>query len=438
MSLTSSFIAKAGVVEITLDTTVFTGSDTFQVLELGDIEYDLDVTSYGDVINNLGAMYNRTKLVVGLYTGANQNLFDLLYDEFLVAGSLSSQKVNVNIVITSHSLGNPVYRFRYEIRANGLKFTENMTKLTLELDPFIDTSLTVSGVFFGVGQRNAVREQIGGATVTVTGIMTGSFIRYTVSGLNTSLPTIHEPAFTNSGLAGLTFAIPTGGAPPAGINSYVLSNSSFTTGGASGLALDHVAKFAVLGGDFYGTGFDFNFYVNRLRTDRVRAVNFDEIESLTYQFTPSPYRSITLSFDGNANLRDYSTILPGNQFAEKSVSGFYSVSGMFIKAQYIPASGYAYINYTGNLSADIEAAITNSGILAHQKALNAQDVPLIRVEATLFGFDKVKPYEAVQFTGDVPDKYKFTTGTNPRYFRPTSMSYSLMDDKVKLKMYSIN
>jgi hypothetical protein len=436
MSLTSSFITKTGEVTVTLETTVFTGSDTFEIIELGEIEYDIDVTSYGDVVNNLGAMYNRTKIVVGLYTGDNRNIFDLLYDEFLVAGSLSSQKVNVNLVVTRNSVLNLVYRFRYEIRSNGLKYTENTNKLTIELDPFIDTSLTVSGVFFGVGQRNAIRTDFG---LTLTGIMTGSFIRYTISGLNTNLPTIHEPAYTDASLAGLTYAIPIGGAPPSGINSYVLANASFSLlGGSSGLALEHVAKFAVLGGDFYGTGFDANFYVNRRRTDRARSISLDNIESLTYQFTPSAYKSITLSFDGNSNLLDFSTTIPANQYAEKSVSGFYSVSGFFAKASYIPASGHAYTQYAGYTSTDIEFQIVASGILAHQKALNADITPFIRVEATLFGFDSVKPYEAVQFIGDVPDKYKFTTGTNPRYFRPTSMSYNLMDDKVKLKMYSIN
>lgn len=438
MSLTSTFTTKVGVVTVEMDLPSYATADTFEIYEIGTIDYDFDVTGFGDVITNLGAMYGRSKLTVGLYTGENKNLFDLLYDEFLVSGSLSSNYIDVNLVIVPHDINKPDYKFRYQIRSNGLRYSENSLKIQVDLDPFIDTSLTVSGVFYGVGQRNAIVENIGGVPVTVSGIMTGSFIRYTVSGFNTTLPTIHEPAYTATGLASLTFAIPTGGAPPAGINSYVLANASFASGGASGLATEHVSKFAVLGGDFYGTGFDYNFYVNRLRTDRVKTVNLDELESLTYQFTPSAYRSITLNFDGNANLRDYGTIEPGNQFAEKSISGYYQVSGMFIKAQYLTASGHAFVNYTGNASPDIEAAITNSGILAHQKALNASATPLIRVEAVVFGFDKIKPYEAVRFIGDVPDRYKYTTGTNFRYFRPTSLSYNLMDDKISVKMYSIN
>lgn len=424
--LISEFVSKAGNVRVTIDLSNPTEpNDFFNIFDFGTIDYDFDVTSYGDVVNNIGAMYSRTKLTCSVYTKANRNLLDLLYPYLFSGTYILPVTVNVD-TFTGDS-----YEFVYEIRPNGLKYDENSLKLTIDLDPPLKPTETVSGVFASITNKFLVGTSLGTA---VSGVMVGSFIDKMVGNLNTNLTTIYEPASTTSGYSDLTYAKPIFGVPPVGIQLWSTGAS------ASGLAIEELSRFAVLGGDIYGTGFGSNFYVNRANLNRVVQVDYDELEALQYSFTPSPYQTITLTMDGTSpsNVLDTSVTSSGNRFAEKSISGLYTLPNYINKAKWTALGTFADTDYTGYLSRDIEPIITGSGVDAHKRALNAQAIPLVRVEFVVFGMHKIKPYEAIEFIGDVPDRYKYTTGTNPRYFRPTSLSYDLFDDKVKVKAYSIS
>lgn len=432
MSLTSKFVTKSGIVTVTLATSVYTGTDTFEIYDIGTIDYDFDVTSYGSVVENLGAMYSRSKLVVSYYTKGNLNVFDLLYDEITIAGLPSNSVIPVTLAIEAHNGSS--YEFKYEIRSTGLKYDENSLKVNLELDPQTITS-TVKSIY---DDRVAIlNTPIGVGAGDNPAIMAGSFIQDTVSGMNTNLPTIYEPATTTSGYSGIVYALPIGINPPEGKQLYVRDEASNVTTPA----IADVARYAVLAGDIYGTGFDSNFYVHRLLTNRVVQVDYDQIESLQYSFTNSPYRNIILDLNGTlgTNVVAFSQTLQGNAFADKSISGVYVLPSYVYKAFFDTIFvDYSETDYTGVGTADIETIIVGSGILSHQKALNAAATPLIKLQATIFGFDTIKPYEVLEFTGDVPSRYKFTTGSTIRYYRPTSLSYDLMNDKVKIKMYGIS
>jgi hypothetical protein len=428
MSVTSKFNTKAGDVTITFTMPVFGGTDTFQTLDIGNLDYDFDVTAFGSVVNNLGAMYGRTRLTVGYYTDQNRNFFDVLYNELYVSQLLSG-KIPVNIKVVSYT--GSTYEFNYEIRGNSLEHNENTTSIQLELDPVIP-STTVSGVFANVS--NKIWVGTGLNTGGASGILAGSLINYVVSGFNSNLPTLHEPAFADSTYASLTYAVPVVGFIPDGTQLYVRGAT------ASGLAINDVAQFAVLGGDIYGTGFDYNFYVNRMRTDRTVTVSYDDLQALKYSVTPSPYNAIVLTLDGTSGfVVDTSKQEISNVRSEKLISGFYSLESYVFKARKVPVGGlFADIDYTGYLTSDLETVIVSSGILAHQKALNAQSTPLVRVEATVFGFDKIKPYNTIIFGDGVPDRYRYVSGTTARYYRPTHLSYNLKEDLIRVRMYGIS
>lgn len=436
MSLTSKFVTKSGIVTVTLTTSVYTGTDTFEIYDIGSIDYDFDVTSYGSVVNNLGAIYSRSKLVLSYYTNGNLDFFDLLYKEVTTSGLPTATAIPVNINIEAHN--GSEYEFVYEIRSTGLKYDENKLRIDVELDPVIPSE-TVADVFTSIPNTAQIRDPNDfDATV---GVLTGRFIEQVVSNLNPNLGYIHEPAPASATYGGSTYpksGIGSNDVYGDGIQTYILGDVQPSTP-----ALADVAIFAVLGGDFYGTGFDNNFYIYRLNTNRVVQVGYGDIESLQYSFSTTAYKSISLTFQGTAGVNPTNFVtttsgLQGNSFAEKSISGLYKLPSYMAKAKYVTGDTFADDEYTGYLSSDIETVIVGSGIRAHQKAMNASPTPLIRLEATIFGFDTIKPYEAIQFVGEVPDRYKFTTGTTPRYYRPTSLSYDLINDKVKIKMYGIS
>jgi hypothetical protein len=55
-----------------------------------------------------------------------------------------------------------------------------------------------------------------------------------------------------------------------------------------------------------------------------------------------------------------------------------------------------------------------------------------KIDATILGADKVRPYECIKFDNTVPLRYQ------GKHFRPTSLSYDLKADKVKVTAYQID
>jgi hypothetical protein len=64
--------------------------------------------------------------------------------------------------------------------------------------------------------------------------------------------------------------------------------------------------------------------------------------------------------------------------------------------------------------------------------ITATNRSALRIEATILGTDKLRPYECIKFDNTVPLRYQ------GKHFRPTSLSYDLKADKVKVTAYQID
>lgn len=199
-NLVSTFTTKTGVVTVTIALSNPTEpDDRFDIYEIGSIEYDFDLTAYGDVINNVGAMYSRSRITCGLYARNGLNIFDTLFS-YLFSGTIS---LPVSLVMNTHD--GTAYEFQYEIRPTGLRYDENSLKLNIDLDPVVLQSVTVGDIYDDTASKFAVGPTLGTST---TAIMVGSFINTMVSKFNAGISTIHEPAYTTSGYSYLTYALP--------------------------------------------------------------------------------------------------------------------------------------------------------------------------------------------------------------------------------------
>lgn len=440
MSLTCTFTTQAGNVAVTLDVTE---TGTFDIIELGNIEYDFDLTNYNDSVNKVGVMYNRSSMVVYRYTTAGDDFYDILYNHLYVS---PQTPIPVTIEIGLHSGLNAQLRFNILKRSLSRKINEQSVKI--DLDPLAETTITVGDVIDATYSDFGF--QIIGATLSgapeTQGIAVGTFIHYMVSGLNSALPTIVKSSYQSAGpLPSEMYPVPVGFGDFVDDYEYLVVASGVPAGNLNNqLAISGLRHYAVLEGGIYGTGFDYNFYVHRTRIDDTTILFDDDVESCSSELISQPYSSIALTLQAQPvteladiffNLNTTTTSASSSVTAEKTISGLYPFTSGG-KARWDEANTRMEIDtITGSLS---ELAVVASGLLAHKTALNASTNPIFKVSSRVLGIDKVKPYQTVQLSGTTfPTEFRFNPAGAVRYYRPTYLSYNLYSNTVEVKMYSI-
>lgn len=429
MSLTSTFSTQAGDVTVTVGVSA---TGTFDVIEIGKIEYDFDLTNYGDAVNKVGVLYNRSQMTVYRYTTGGEDFYDILYNHLYVT---VIQPIPVTVSVALHSGGTAEFKFTIQKRSISRKINEQTMKV--DLDPLVNPAVTVQDV------TNATIAAYGFETIRTGGIssfglLVGSFIQYVCSGLNSNLPTIVESAYQNTaGLSSVSYPVITGIADLVDGDSYL-----FVADGTADaeLAIDAVKNYAVLEGGIFGTGFDQNFYVHRMRTDRNVVFYDNDLESCESELIPTPYRSISLTMDQYSS-DPFNNISPETQSASTNVLSEKSVSGIFPMIG-VGKGEWDSLNArmdTGAISlVDPEPVVVASGLLSHKTALNASSAPIFKAKMTVLGMDKFKPYQTITLSGETfPREFRFNPSSIRRYYRPTYISYDLYNDKVELKLYAI-
>jgi hypothetical protein len=106
--------------------------------------------------------------------------------------------------------------------------------------------------------------------------------------------------------------------------------------------------------------------------------------------------------------------------------------GVWSNATPLYSNGDAYMDqFLGNISQVID--LLSSGFqYAFATGAWTSNASTYKIEATILGADKVRPYECIKFDNTVPIRYQ------GKHFRPTSLSYDLKADKVKVTAYQID
>ena len=245
------------------------------------------------------------------------------------------------------------------------------------------------------------------------------------------------------------------GTPP----DYGVTNSTFfiqrkqTAMGQP--ALKALKDLAGIEGSVFGSGFSTNFYFNRLRADSGEDIQID-FDTQVVDINPKPYYlSLGTSFVSQRadyrrigdklfgsypsqsgenrqipNLSDRGSITRGNANASKE-----------LKIELAPA--YPMLNKgiresSGEFDGDkilfdlgLESALTYNGLRSYFQAISSTTGNIL-IEITLLGAFNVKPWNTISFGSNAPDRYA------NKSFRPTSISYDLKNDTVKIKAYQID
>jgi hypothetical protein len=221
------------------------------------------------------------------------------------------------------------------------------------------------------------------------------------------------------------------------------------------LVYNKVKVLAGLDAAIFGSAFGVNYYMPRNNnTFNVELTNV-EFEDLSFVSSPRAINAVALAFT-NSNAIN-STINIGNGYpfvyaANGAVDGWLSADQQINIAysSYFPHFNFGFWANTAPTAINgvqffnppslfmfpelvqiIQVFDTATGYALSTGAWTA-NASVYKIDATILGADKLRPYECIKFDNTVPLRYQ------GKHFRPTSLSYDLKADKVKVTAYQID
>jgi len=232
---------------------------------------------------------------------------------------------------------------------------------------------------------------------------------------------------------------------------YGFANThGLTGGGGDDPIIGKVISAAGMEGAFFGSAFSVNFYTNRKNIrENVTLSNSDmsdmkivrgsqQINAINVRIRPST--GIGTDYEPTFNLAQ--TQLEGSPLG----SQFFGLELIAHRPQFSrgvlkddvqtpPVSPSEYINCvlasTGASGVWNTNNVATAGATSYLSAFDLSAQTSERIEATILGVDKVKPYQTLKFGSDTPSRFQ------NKHFRPTSIKYDFKQDTIKITAYKI-
>ncbi len=449
--VTGTFKTSAGTFTVAI-TDSFAAA-TAQVVDIGDIVYEFDITPDQTSISQIVALYSAVDIKLYLYDQFGNDL----YDRF------TNTTVNP-VLITANFYDGTVGYYRFQHEPKDVTIDELTKIVTLKcqpwklpttmLDYFTNANYTANFVTY----RNRATN---GTAITYTAVSVGRFIFDILGELNAGTPTVtSSPTVTAiPARTPRTFEIFT----PSNLTNVnnnvgaVLVNVQGlrdTNGTAINLAvipaINVLAELAAAEGSIVGSGIN-PFYKWRLYSDEQKTLNYNELIDLKYQQTYQPLQFVFEVITNpkintaatNINLPKYSAsedfLAVMNRQATKSLTLNLQPGYPMLSIGLISNTAAANVNGDPIVSTD-SMDITFAGVQSYVSVFGGLDslfdgsssTSQKVVEGRVKGITRLAPYDTIVFGSDVPARYQNVN------FRPTYLSYSFKADEIKFKAYSIN
>jgi hypothetical protein len=214
--------------------------------------------------------------------------------------------------------------------------------------------------------------------------------------------------------------------------------------------LSKVQTFAGMEGAIFGSAFNVNYYVNRLtNVHNVNIANSD-LSELKFSLQDRDINDVAVNFTntnivdketntniGNSFINFNNTTVVINAWAAGSRTLNIDISGYYPqlnKGRYTNGSNLINGDYVELIDGFTESSIGLLGARAYAQATGAfvTNTAQYKVDLDILGVDKIKPWEVIRFNETVPSRYW------GKHFRPTSLSYDLKADRVRVTAYEID
>lgn len=440
------------------------------VMSMGDIRYEFDLVPTDAVVRGISGIQGSVKVDFFDQLSNRGSLYASLEDSIgtydgLVATTVPVAPTTLYLLPRGESNMANAYRWPFDLRFTEVSIDERSQTTTATFIPR-STNITINTWNTGSVTNNFpatdVRFRLNGNDYQAYYI--GDFIYDIISEADTGagnttiyLPStwligeILAPNTYNPYLPTRNFVEGQDGYAPAMI---VLGPDHEWAG--DNLVASKIASYAAIDQSVYGSAFGVNFFMGR-RNNQYN-VELSNSDLADVKFRPSP-RSINAAIYTltNTNVINASTNM-GNGFpalyntyaeqpawaaASQQINTAISVYNPHLNfgtkfntapsnivngdALYNNASLFVFPGLVEGLwTAD--AAVTAT----YTTGVSTSNTGRYMIEADILGVDKIRPYEVIKFDNTVPLRYQ------GKHFRPTSVSYDLKADRVRVTAYQID
>jgi hypothetical protein len=433
---------------------------------MSDLSFEFDLKSAEAVINSLGIISGAMTITVDDRTTAN-SVYDTLLAEIGASSSNVVSNVNATMYFQKHGEAS-AFRFPFQVTLQGVEYDVLRNRTQIQLLPPVWRSTNCNVHFAGMPVsypiRTIVNESPAPTLVQFEGYYMGDIIEAYIATLDSGVgnqnvyrsgyhgPSASTNYFPEPGF-GRSSDYEVGGDPAYYVENtvYGFANThGLTGGGGDDPIIGKVISAAGMEGAFFGSAFSVNFYTNRKNIrENVTLSNSDmsdmkivrgsqQINAINVRIRPST--GIGTDYEPTFNLAQ--TQLEGSPLG----SQFFGLELIAHRPQFSrgvlkddvqtpPVSPSEYINCvlasTGASGVWNTNNVATAGATSYLSAFDLSAQTSERIEATILGVDKVKPYQTLKFGSDTPSRFQ------NKHFRPTSIKYDFKQDTIKITAYKI-
>jgi hypothetical protein len=415
------------------------GTASAHLTSVGSIKYVFDITPDSVVIDRLMAVYSKMDCSWGLYATDGQDLYDLF----------SAIVGKADVTVTVATWAGESFVFPFSLEAKDVSLDERTQIIKTSFGVGVDDGVTVGDVWADIVANHSaeifefhhsmgsgkVFDAIGtsrwmqSAMKLIFGLTATEFQSYPYD-------VIADPFRFNFVY---DYVDPTDAANDQR-RGYVCINVAGKN--VDGQPANDIPAIQVLlsmaghEGGVFGAGFNKAFYSNRAVDYATPvSVKFDDVIELGFQKNFTSFSSVALGtinkvMDGSPphypNLVTFTDTRQYNPTAEKAVS-------LRLNAGF-PVMNAGLIEYSipGVISDQITPVVSEALFVSHIPYRLAFPVEgALKINATLYGWGKVKPWELIEFDSTCPARYQGKT------FRISDVTYDFIKAQTKITAYEV-
>jgi hypothetical protein len=440
------------------------------VMKMGEISYDFDLVPSSTVVRGIGGIQGAMKIDFYDQLSNRGSMYTALEDSIGVYDGLTATTVPVAPTTLyllprgESNVGN-AYRWPFDLRFTEVSIDERSQTTTATFVPR-GSNVNINVWSTGTATNNfpnavAFRRN----SLNFTSYYAGDFIYDIISELDTDVgnTTLYLPA---ASILGETLS-----------NQYIpylpreefVSNSNFPTyipatmvigpdqeWSGDNTVYQKVVALAGIDQSIFGSAFNVNYFMGKRNNTHNVELSIDDIEDLKFKASPRSINSIIYNLSNTNIINASSNMMMGNGFPA-IYNSFGSIDAWAAADQQINVT---IAGYQPHLSFGITTNGTGSNVVNGDALYSAflsfpgiqetlwcgdaaattafavgawtSNAGVYMIEADIFGVDKLRPYEVIKFDNTVPLRYQ------GKHFRPTSVSYDLKADRVRVTAYQID
>ena len=433
---------------------------------MSDLSFEFDLKSAEAVINSLGIISGAMTITVDDRTTAN-SVYDTLLAEIGASSSNVVSNVNATMYFQKHGESS-AFRFPFQVTLQGVEYDVLKNRTQIQLLPPVWRSTNCNVHFASMPanypMRTIVNEAPAPTLAQLQAYYMGDIIEAYIATLDSGAgnqnvyrsgyngPTSASNYFPEPGF-GRSSDYEVGGDPAyyVGNTVYGFANThNRAGGGGDDPIVGKVISVAGMEGAFFGSAFSINFYTNRKNIRENVTLSNSDMSDMKIVRGSQQINAINVRI--RPALGNPSNYEPTFSLAQSQLEGsplgsqFFGLELVAHRPQFSrgvladdvqtpPVSPAEYINCdlasTGTAGAWNTNNVAIAGATSYLSAFDLSAQTSERIEATILGVDKVKPYQTLKFGSDTPSRFQ------NKHFRPTSIKYDFKQDTIKITAYKI-